>query len=73
MFPVVFQLAWRGLGDNPENKWFDKSVSIVVFNNGLVVSGCDVRHFVLCIYGIRTTLRNNIFYFNFLFYLSTHF
>ncbi|XP_041367134.1 peroxisomal carnitine O-octanoyltransferase-like [Gigantopelta aegis] len=35
------ELAWRGFGDSPENKWFDKSVNIVVFKNGLVVSGCD--------------------------------
>ncbi|XP_050388403.1 peroxisomal carnitine O-octanoyltransferase [Patella vulgata] len=35
------EVAWQGLGGNPEAKWFDKSLSLTVFKNGLIVSNCD--------------------------------
>ncbi|XP_046356169.2 peroxisomal carnitine O-octanoyltransferase-like isoform X1 [Haliotis rufescens] len=35
------ELAWRGLGGNADNKFFDKSLNISAHKNGLFCSNCD--------------------------------
>ncbi|ESP00180.1 hypothetical protein LOTGIDRAFT_226052 [Lottia gigantea] len=35
------EVSWQGLGGNAEGKWFDKSLCVVVYKNGLIASNCD--------------------------------
>lgn len=38
----VFQVFRHGLAGDSTNRWFDKSLTMIFFKNGLVASNCDV-------------------------------
>ena len=41
------QLALNGMFGDPKNKWFDKSMNFVTFEDGTFVSNCDVSNTLL--------------------------
>ena len=48
------QVCQLGLAGDSTNRWFDKSLSYIVFQNGLAASNCDVSTF-------QCILKSNIF------------
>jgi len=60
MFAQVCQL---GLAGDSTNRWFDKSLSYIVFQNGLAASNCDVSTFQCFCFEIKheSDVRNKWF------------
>lgn len=53
---ILFQLFQESLGGTPIDKWFDKSLNLIFFENGTAGSNCDVS-ILTCIIQVSKVSR----------------